>query len=103
MNVYNWSQVPEEQVNSLASRQLIFSETMTVIRRRLSKGAVTQLHQHPDDQICMIERGKLRFVVSGEERILKSGEVVAIQPNAPHSVEALEDSVVTDLFATPQP
>jgi quercetin dioxygenase-like cupin family protein len=80
---------------------MIHSETMSVIRRRLSKGATTRLHQHPDEQISMIERGKLRFVVSGEECIVTSGGALAIPPNAPHSVEALEDSAVVDLFATP--
>jgi quercetin dioxygenase-like cupin family protein len=102
MKVYNWSQVPEEQVDSLASRQMIHGETMSVIRRRLLKGAVTRLHQHADEQISMVEHGKLRFSVAGKECVVTSGDMLKIPPNVPHSVEALEDSVVMDLFATPQ-
>jgi quercetin dioxygenase-like cupin family protein len=102
MNVYNWSQVPEEQVDALASRQMIHGETMSVIRRRLLKGAVTRLHQHADEQISMVEAGKLRFSVAGKECIVTTGDMLKIPPNAPHSVEALEDSVMMDLFATPQ-
>jgi quercetin dioxygenase-like cupin family protein len=102
MTVYNWSQIPEEQVNPLASRQMIHTETMSVVRRRMSKGAVLCLHRHADEQISMIERGRLRFVVAGEEEIVRGGETYVIPANAPHSVEALEDSVVMDLFSTPR-
>jgi len=103
MTVYKWSEVAEEQVNPLASRQIIHSETMTVIRRRLLKGALTGLHRHADEQISMIESGKLRFVVAEEERIVTSGEALAIPSNAPHSVEALEDSTVMDVFSISKP
>jgi len=102
MKVYSWSQIPEEQVDPLASRQMIHTETMSVVRRRLLKGAVLRLHRHADEQISMIERGKVRFVVAGEEEIVSGGESYVIPPNAPHSVEALEDSVVMDLFSTPR-
>jgi quercetin dioxygenase-like cupin family protein len=102
MKVYTWGQISEEHVNPLASRQMIHSETMTVVRRRLSQGGMLRLHRHADEQISMIEHGKLRLVVDGEEQIVSGGETYVIPPNAPHSVEALEDSVVMDLFSTPR-
>jgi quercetin dioxygenase-like cupin family protein len=94
-----WTQVPEEQLNPSVSRQVIHGETMTVARIRLRKGAVVPLHHHLSEQISMIEHGRLRFVVAGEERILGAGESLIIPPNAPHLVEALEDSLATDLFS----
>jgi quercetin dioxygenase-like cupin family protein len=102
MKVYSWSQIPEEQVNSLASRQMIHSDTMSVIRRRMLKGAVTRLHRHADEQISIVENGKLLFCVSAEERIVTTGDAVTIPSNTPHSIEAIEDSVLLDLFATPK-
>jgi quercetin dioxygenase-like cupin family protein len=102
MKVYTWGEIPEEQVDSLASRQMIHSETMTVVRRRLSRGAKLRLHRHADEQVSMVERGKLRLVVDNDERIVSSGETCVIPPNVPHSVEALEDAVVMDLFSTPR-
>ena len=94
-----WTQVPEEQLNPSVSRQVIHGETMTVARIRLRKGAVVPLHHHLSEQISMIEHGRLRFVVAGEERILGAGESLIIPPHAPHLVEALEDSLATDLFS----
>ena len=100
--LHNWSEVDEEQLNPGISRQVIHTETMTVARIRLRKGAVVPLHQHVNEQLSMIEHGRLRFVVAGEERILSAGETLTIPPNAPHLVEALEDSLATDLFSPPR-
>ena len=99
MKHYNWTEIPEEQMSAAISRQVIHGETMTVARIRLRKGAVVPLHQHVNEQISMLESGRLRFVISGEERIAQAGTMLAIPPNAPHLVEALEDSVAVDLFS----
>ena len=99
VKLYNWSQIPEEQLNDLVARQMIHGETMTIARIHLRKGAVVPLHQHPNEQISMVEHGRLRFVIAGQERIVQGGDMVVIPPNAPHLVEALEDSLATDLFS----
>jgi len=99
MKHYNWTEVPEEQMSAAISRQVIHGETMTVARIRLRKGAIVPLHQHINEQISMVESGRLRFVIAGEERIAQAGMMLAIPPNAAHLVEALEDSVAVDLFS----
>jgi len=99
VNHYNWTEVPEEQMSATISRQVIHSDTMTVARIHLREAAVVPLHQHHNEQISMVERGRLRFVIAGEERIVERGEMIAIPPHAPHLVEALEDSVATDVFS----
>ena len=96
---YIWELLEEEQMNPLLSRQAIHGQNITIARIKLSKSALVPLHSHPNEQITMLERGSLRFVVSGLETILRAGEVLAIPPDAPHMVEALEDSLAVDLFA----
>ncbi len=102
MDHYTWSQIPHEQMNDLLSRQVIHTETMTICRLRLRKGAVVPMHQHPNEQVTTMESGSLRFVVAGEEVVVRAGESLRIPPNAPHMVETLEDSVALDLFAPPR-
>jgi len=96
---YNWIEIPEEQMSAAISRQVIHGETMTVARIRLRKGAVVPLHEHANEQISMVESGLMRFVISGEEQILRAGETLTIPPNAPHLVEALEESRALDVFS----
>ena len=103
MTTYNWSRVAEEKVNPLATRRMIHGEAMTVARRHFLKGAVTGVHRHADEQICMVERGAVLLVVGGVERIVSANEVLVIPSNVPHELEALEDSLVMDVFATPLP
>ncbi|MEX2260891.1 MAG: cupin domain-containing protein [Bryobacteraceae bacterium] len=99
MKFYTWEGVPEERMNPLVSRQVIHGETMTVARLRLRKGAVVPLHHHVNEQITLLEEGRLRFVIAGREHVVSAGEAMQIPPNAPHTVEALEDSLAIDLFS----
>src|SRR6202035_6025463 len=102
MDCYNWNQLEDEPLNPLLSRKMIHGRHVTVARITLLKYAVVPTHSHPNEQISMVESGALRFVVAGEERVLRAGDALVIPPDAPHMVEALEDSVAVDLFSPPR-
>ena len=102
MQHYNWNLVEEEALNPLVGRKMIHGRTMTVAHIRLRKGAVVPTHSHPNEQVSMVESGALRFIISGEERVLRGGDTVLIPPDAPHMVEALEDSLAVDVFSPPR-
>jgi len=99
MAIHVWDAIERERLNPLVERQAIHSERMTMARLYLKAGAVVPLHHHENEQCTVLESGKLRFLFDDGERILCAGEVMQIPPNAPHAVEALEDSVALDLFA----
>src|ERR1022692_1819329 len=102
MQYYNWNRLDEEALSPLVGRKMIHGKTMTVAHIRLGKGAVVPMHSHPNEQVSMVQSGALRFVLSGEERILRAGDTLVIPPEAPHMVEALEDSLAVDLFSPPR-
>jgi len=102
MQHYNWNLLEEEPLNPLLGRKMIHGQHVTVARIRLRKGAVVPTHSHPNEQISMLESGALRFVISGEDRVMRAGDAVVIPPHAPHLVEALEDSLAVDLFSPPR-
>jgi quercetin dioxygenase-like cupin family protein len=89
----------QEELNPTASRQVIHSARMTVARLSLKKGAVVPLHHHDNEQLTMLESGRLLFHLGGEEITVEAGDVLEIPPNVPHDVVALEDSVAVDVFA----
>jgi unsaturated pyranuronate lyase len=99
MTLHRWAAIEAERMNPLLTRQVIHGEHITVARIQLAKGAIVPVHSHINEQITLLEKGRLRFVISGEERILQAGEALQIPPNAPHEVEALEDSLAVDLFS----
>jgi quercetin dioxygenase-like cupin family protein len=99
MELYNWEQVPDEQMTPQVVRKVIHSAQMTIARLRLQKGAALPEHSHVNEQIATVEKGALRFRIAGEERILRAGESVVLPPNVPHGAEALEDTIATDVFS----
>ncbi len=99
MHVYEWNRVEKEQLSPVLVRQVIHGENITVARLYLRKGCSVPEHKHHNEQISMIEKGALRFVLNGQERVVKAGEILQIPPHVPHSAEAIEDSVAMDLFS----
>jgi quercetin dioxygenase-like cupin family protein len=95
---YQWNEVKREQVNALLARQAIHGEGMTVARLEMSSGCLVPQHSHHNEQISMVEKGRVKFTVSGNDVILSAGDVLHILPNLVHSAEALEDSVAVELF-----
>jgi quercetin dioxygenase-like cupin family protein len=99
VDVVRWDAEPVEQLSSTIGRQVVHTERMTVARVLLAEGARVPEHRHEHEQVATLLEGRLRFVVDGEEREIGPGESVVLPANVPHLVEALEDSVVLDLFA----
>ncbi len=102
MKVYRWSHVEEEPLNPLITRRVIHTAHMTIALIKLAKHAVVPAHSHPHEQVTTVESGSLRFVLDGQERVLQAGDMLEIPPHGRHLVEALEDSVATDVFAPPR-
>jgi quercetin dioxygenase-like cupin family protein len=98
MERYDWTAIAEEKMSPALSRRVIHSTGMTVARIWLAKGAVVPLHRHVNEQVTLLQSGALRFEMGGESFVLRAGEVLVIPPDLPHRVEAIEESVATDLF-----
>jgi quercetin dioxygenase-like cupin family protein len=98
MKPHNWNDITTERMSAGIARQVIHTARMTIARISLSKGALVPRHSHENEQVTMLQQGKLRFVFDDGERLLAAGDVMEIPPHAPHLVEALEDSVAVDLF-----
>jgi len=97
MHLYRWDTVVRERMNATLDRQVIHGEKMTVARIHLRQGGIVPLHHHVNEQLSILESGKVRFVVDGKEVLLAPGDMLMIPSNAPHMVEALEDSVAVDI------
>ena len=48
----------------------------------------------------MVERGRVRYIVAGEERVVSAGDVLYFAPNVEHGATMLEEEVVlVDVFS----
>ncbi|MEM1936587.1 MAG: cupin domain-containing protein [Candidatus Caldarchaeum sp.] len=98
-----WDEVDWERVRSDVWRRVVFGEKMTVAQMRLLKGARVAMHKHHNEQVAYVLEGRVKFVFEGGfERVVDAGGVMVIPPNVEHAAEALEDSLVADIFAPPR-
>ena len=74
--VYDWSQVRKEQLNPEVARQVIHGEKMTVARFFLKRGAVVPEHSHDNEEITVLEQGRVRLFISGEEQLAVAGQAI---------------------------
>lgn len=89
-------------MNPLVNRQYLTGEKTMLARIELKKGARIPMHRHFHEQLSHVVKGALRFVLEEGEVMVREGEILAIPPNAPHEVFAVEDSVALDIFNPPR-
>jgi quercetin dioxygenase-like cupin family protein len=99
VEIVSWGETEVEQLSAGIGRQMLNGEAMTLARITLAAGALVPEHRHDNEQIATVLSGRLRFVIGDEEREVMAGESVLIPGGVPHRVEALDDSVVLDVFA----
>jgi quercetin dioxygenase-like cupin family protein len=98
MTVHDWNHIPLEEVTPFFFRRVVHTGGMTIAMLELKKGGHVTLHHHTNEQVSMVHSGKLVFHIAGKEITLGPGQSLEIPPSIPHSVDVLEDSIVTDLF-----
>ena len=105
--VHTWTQLDTDRPMELLERQRIFGEKAMVARIVLYKGCYVPTHHHENEQFAMVISGALKFGLWDDDStdrkyvVVSAGEVLHLPSNVPHSAEALEDSVVLDVFSPP--
>jgi quercetin dioxygenase-like cupin family protein len=94
--------MPVEHLNPLIDRQFVAGDRSMLARIILRKGSIVPTHSHDNEQITYVLDGALKFIIEGRELIVRSGEILVIPSNLPHSAEALEDTVDLDIFCPPR-
>jgi quercetin dioxygenase-like cupin family protein len=102
MQAYKWDTVAVEQLAHNIRRRMIVGAKEMLVRWEFTKGAVAARHSHPHEQIVVMVHGRLRLIVGEAERVMEPDDIVVIPPNVPHEAEALEDTVVIDIFSPPR-
>lgn len=84
-------------------RQTIVSGAlMYQMRARLEAGSKLPEHQHVQEQIAHVIRGRMKLIVRGEPHELGPGDSFYLGSNVPHGAEAMEETAVIDTFSPPR-
>ena len=80
-------------------KTLVYGNRTMLCEFRFKKGAIAPEHQHTHEQTGYLVSGSLRFISNGEEIVVAQGDSWNIASDVRHSAEALEDSVVIEVFS----
>jgi quercetin dioxygenase-like cupin family protein len=99
ISLHRWDEIALEKVTEMISRKIVSGEREMLTQIYLKRGALVPIHAHDSEQMTYILQGSLRFLVDGEEIIVREGEVLHIPSRLPHQAEALEDTLELDVFS----
>jgi quercetin dioxygenase-like cupin family protein len=97
--LFRWDEIALEKITEMISQKIVSGQRQMLAQIYLKRGALVPMHQHESEQMTYILQGALRYVVGGEEIIVREGEVLHIPSGTPHQAEALEDTFELDVFS----
>ena len=96
----NWTKVPVKQLEAGIERQMIVGENVMICRLRIAPNVVTPAHDHPHEQMTLVERGRVLFTIGDEQRIAKAGDVLHFPSGTWHGATMLDEEVIlVDIFS----
>lgn len=106
---HRWDALPADAPMPLLQRRRLIGANAMISHVHLEKGCYVPTHRHENEQFAVILHGRVRFGIgesdapgaSSDSLILGAGDVLEIPSNAPHSAEALEDTIILDIFSPP--
>jgi len=89
----------KEMLPGVRLKTLVHGERTHFTEVKFVKGAMVPMHKHVHEQTGCVVKGAMRFDVDGEILVARPGDSWNIASNVPHSAEALEESVVIEVFS----
>ena len=105
--VSRWSDLQVDRPMELLERRRVIGDKAMISHITLRRGFKVATHAHENEQFSVVISGKLKFGLGAEggsdrrEATVGAGEVIHLPGNLPHSAEAIEDTVVLDIFSPP--
>ena len=96
----DWSKVATEHIGEGIQRQMITGKNIMICRLKFAPGVVTPAHEHPHEQMTVVERGPVLFTIGDEERIAQTGDILHFPPGKRHGATMLDEEVILiDIFS----
>lgn len=102
-----WSEMTPDRPLPLIERRRLMGDRMMVSHVTLERGFKVDVHKHENEQITCVISGAFRFWIGDQsspdrrETIVRAGDAILFPANVPHGGEALETTVILDLFSPP--
>ncbi len=99
VQLHRWDEIALEKVTEMISRKVITGEREMLAQIYLKRGCIVPMHSHESEQMTYVLSGAMKFLIDGDETIVREGEVLIIPSWVPHQAEALDDTFEMDMFS----
>lgn len=98
--VTDWDKIAVEEPAPGIKRQMVVGQNLLMCRFTFEPFLVTAEHTHPHEQMTLVVKGKVKFIIEGEARIVAPGDVLHFPPHNRHGATMLDEEVVLiDIFS----
>jgi quercetin dioxygenase-like cupin family protein len=96
----SWSTLKAEDAQDQLSQRVISTQRLVVTRCHYRPHARFPQHSHLQEQITIVESGRLEFVIDDRTIPVNQGEMISLCPRVPHEtkVPGGEKAVALNLF-----
>jgi quercetin dioxygenase-like cupin family protein len=97
--VADWNSIPVETLDNGALRQMFVGDNLMMCRLVFPPNLKTPAHEHHHEQMTIVQRGRVLFIIGDEEIIAESGDILRFPPNCRHGATMLDEEVeLIDIF-----
>ena len=90
----SWKDTSQEFLDPKLSQQVFKSKNVMVVHYVYDPGLEFEEHSHPQEQVTIVQSGRLLLTVAGEKVELKAGDICLVFPNVSHSSVVIGDEKV---------
>jgi quercetin dioxygenase-like cupin family protein len=94
MKVESFEENVEYSIDKIVTKVVLESSFTKEIRILMMKGQAMKEHKTAFPIVVHVIEGAIEFGILGEKKILKKGDVIALEGNIPHDLFSIENSVV---------
>lgn len=80
----DWTNVPVEHLEKGIERQMLVGEKVMICRLRFAPHVVTPAHDHPHEQMTLVEQGRVLFTIGDGQQVAQTGDVLHFPPGTWH-------------------
>ena len=99
--LYNWENLPSEEVRRGVSRSGFRGDDVLLVMNKIEPGMDINPHRHPFEQVVYIVEGRVRFHIGDDVMEAGPGSLIRIPPDVMHYAEPIGDepALNLDVFA----
>lgn len=107
--IYSFENMPADAPMPLITRKRIIADNLMISRVHLEQGFAVPVHHHANEQIAVVVSGRIRFDLpegtaaspDATTATLTAGQCIVFPSDCPHGAEALQDTLILDIFSPP--